>query len=214
MTKVFLSAGHGGTDPGAVGNGLKEKDINLTIALQCYEVLSKHGVPTVLSRTKDENDPVQEEVKEANASGATIAVSFHTNAGGGDGFEAYYYSKDSDSKKLAKLGEKHVTSLGQNSRGIKQGDHLMFIRKTTMTAALFESFFIDNSKDISIGNTTAKQKALGIAYAKAILEYLKIPYKETLYSVQVGVYANKFNAEQALKKLKDVGFSDSYIKEI
>ena len=199
MTKVFLSAGHGGTDPGAVGNGLYEKAINLNTLLACKTELERHGVTVISSRVKDENDPVSEEVKEANASGADIAVSFHVNAGGGDGFEAFYYGSSVNGKKLAALCEKHVRALGQNSRGLKSGNHLYFIKRTTMTAVLLESFFIDNSKDKSIGDTVSEQTSLGIAYAKAILEYLNIAYKSNLsnsttYRVQVGAYKNKTNA--------------------
>ena len=54
MPIVFLSAGHGGSNPGAVANGLKEKDINLTIMLANKEVLERHGVEVVCSRLKDE----------------------------------------------------------------------------------------------------------------------------------------------------------------
>lgn len=218
MVKVFLSAGHGGNDPGAVANGLKEKDINLTTLLACNEVLVRHGVTTILSRTKDENDPVAEEVKEANASGAILAVSFHANAGGGDGFEGFYHSSNKDGKKLVTLAEKYVKEIGQNSRGAKVGDKLKFIRSTNMTAVLFESFFIDNSTDVKIGNTTQEQKLFGVAYAKAILEYLNVGYKElpasnNTYSVQVGRYKNIKNAKAMLKKVQAAGFTDAFIKE-
>lgn len=182
MATVFLSAGHGGSDSGAVAYGLKEKEINLNTLLACNEVLVQHGVKTVLSRTKDENDPVAQEVKEANASGADLAVSFHANAGGGDGFEAFYYTTNAASKKLAQLGEKYVKELGQNSRGIKSGNHLWFVKKTSMTAVLFESFFVDNDKDNDIGDTVAEQRAFGVAYAKAILEYLGIDYNGSTVS--------------------------------
>lgn len=224
MPKVFLSAGHGGSDPGAVGNGLKEKDINLQTLLACKEILEKHGVEVVASRTKDENDPVGQEVKEANASKADVAVSFHVNAGGGDGFEAFYHTSSSKGKKLATLGDKYVKELGQNSRGIKSGNHLYFVKNTDMTAVLFESFFVDNAKDKTIGDTLAEQKAFGVAYAKAILEYLGIAYNATttstastttqtdgtIYRVQVGAYGVKANAEAMQKKLKAAGF-DAYI---
>ena len=224
MAKVFLSAGHGGSDPGAVAYGLKEKDINLNTLLACNEVLVKHGVTTILSRSKDENDPVGQEVKEANASGASLAVSFHANAGGGDGFEAYYYTSNAKGKKLAELGEKYVKALGQNSRGIKSGNHLYFLKHTNMTAVLFESFFVDNDKDNNIGDTVKEQKAFGIAYAKAILEYLGIKYNDSsttsnndsstsLYRVQVGAYKEKKNAEDTLKKVKKAGFTDAVIKK-
>ena len=179
MSKVFLSAGHGGSDPGAVGFGMKEKDINLNIMLACLDELVKHGVTVVCSRIKDENDPVGSEVKEANASGADVAVSFHTNAGGGNGSESYYWTNDLKGQKLATLCEKHAKSIGQNSRGIKPGNHLYFIKNTNMTAVLCECAFIDNDTDNDIIDTTAEQRAFGVAYAKAILEYLGIDYNNS-----------------------------------
>lgn len=216
MAKVFLSAGHGGSDPGAVANGLYEETINLNALLSCKDVLEAHGVKVVCSRTKDENDPVQDEVREANASKADIAVSFHTNAGGGDGFEAFYYTSSAKGKKLAQLCEKYVKALGQNSRGLKSGNHLYFIKNTSMTAVLVESFFVDNIKDKAIGDTVTEQKAFGAAYAKAILEYLGITYKgatnssgttsNKIYKVQVGAYSKKANAEAMQKKLKAAGY--------
>lgn len=223
--KIFLSAGHGGSQPGAVANGLKEKDINLNALLACKEVLESHGVKVIASRTKDENDDVYEEVKEANASGADLAVSFHANAGGGDGFEAFYFSTSEKGKKLAGLIEKHVKQLGQNSRGLKTGDHLYFIRKTTLTSVLVESFFLDNAKDKEIGDTLEEQRLFGVAYAKGILEYLGIEYKATSekpvekvegkekrYRVQVGYYSVKENAETIKKELESKGYQ-AIIKE-
>lgn len=228
MVKVFLSAGHGGSDPGAVGYGLKEKDINLQILLACKDELERHGVTVVCSRTKDENDPVVQETKEANASGAKVAVSFHVNAGGGDGFEAFYNTGNEKGQRLARLGEKYVTALGQNSRGLKSGNHLYFIKHTTMTAVLFESFFVDNAADKRIGDAVSEQQAFGVAYAKAILEYLGIDYKketekepskdngstsDKLKCVQVGAYRNMANAEAMLQQLKKAGFSGIIVEK-
>lgn len=175
MAKVFLSAGHGGSDPGASAYGLVEKTINLNIMLSCRNVLMAHNITVVCSRTKDENDPVQEEVREANKSGADIAVSFHTNAGGGDGSESFYHKNSEKGKKLAQLCEKHTQTLGQNSRGVKT-NNLAFTRDTRMTAVLCECAFIDNDKDNDIIDTLEEQQAFGIAYAKAILEYLGMGY--------------------------------------
>lgn len=220
--KVFLSAGHGGSDPGAVAYGLKEKDINLQILLACKSELERHGVEVICSRETDEYDPVAQEVKEANASGADVAASFHINAGGGDGFEAFCNLSNVGGKKLAQLGEACVKGLGQNSRGIKNGMHLYFIKHTKMTAVLFESFFVDNDTDNNIGDTGAEQRAFGVAYAKAILEYLGIRYTVTanpphvignndLYRVQTGAFKNKGNAEALCKKLRTAGF-DGFVK--
>lgn len=220
LPTVFLSAGHGGSDPGAVSYGMKEKAINLQIMLSCHSVLIRHGVVVVCSRTTDENDPVSEEVREANASKADVAVSFHTNAGGGDGSETFYYKNSVDGKKLAKLCEKHTQKIGQNSRGVKETTSLAFVKNTDMVAVLCECAFIDNNKDNNIIDTKAEQKKFGVAYAKAILEYLGIDYKEEtkaassstkLYKVQVGAYSKKANAEAMVKKLEAKGFEASIV---
>ena len=79
--KVFIGVGHGFSDPGAVANGVKEKDLNLSIALACRDELKRHGVEVRLSRTKDENDPLSEEIKECNVFSPDLAVSIHNNAG-------------------------------------------------------------------------------------------------------------------------------------
>lgn len=198
MVTVFLSSGHGGTDPGAVAHGLKEKDINLAVLLACKSELERHGVKVIASRVKDENDPKEDEVREANASGASVAVSFHENAGGGDGFEAYYFTSSTEARTLATLCEKHIKGIGQNSRGIKSGNHLYWCKKTKMPSVLVESFFVD-SADRLIGDTAAEQKAFGVAYAKAILEYFGIKYKgaEVLTKNDVIAIIKEYEAQKA-----------------
>ena len=131
-----------------------------------------------MSRTTDKDRDLGEQVDEAIASKADLFVSIHANAGGGDGFEGFYWSTSSNGKRLVQLAEKYVKELGQNSRGAKKGDHLYVIKNTPMTAVLFESFFLDNDKDNDIGDTKAEQKAFGVAYAKAILEYFDIKYQK------------------------------------
>lgn len=214
MPKVFLSAGHGGSDPGAVAYGMKEKDINLNIMLACNEVLVRHGVNTVLSRTGDEDDSVKQEVIEANASEADAAVSFHTNAGKGDGSESWYSKGSAKGERLADLCEKHIKAIGQNSRGIKPTTNLWFVKATKMPAVICECAFIDNDIDNDAVDTIVEQKAFGVAYAKAILEYFGIRYTDecsVAYTVQVGSFANKSNAMAMCEKIKSAGF-DAFVK--
>ncbi len=214
MPKVFLSAGHGGSDPGAVAYGMKEKAINLNIMLACNDMLVKHGVTTVLSRMVDEDDPVAQEVKEANSSKADIAVSIHTNAGKGDGSETWYSKGSSKGEKLAGLCEKYTKAIGQNSRGIKPTTSLWFVKSTTMPAVICECAFIDNDTDNNIIDTIEEQKAFGVAYAKAILEYFGIEYKKetpVTYTVQVGSFSNKENATKLCAEIKAAGF-DAFVK--
>ncbi len=222
--KVFLGVGHGGIDSGAVGNGLKEKDLNLAIALACNDVLVRHGVTVQMSRTKDENDALADEIKECNAFNPDLAIDIHNNAGGGDGVEAFYHYGGGTSKTLAENVLAEIVKIGQNSRGAKTKknangkDYYGFIRQTIPPAVIVECAFIDNAKDIAIIDTAAEQKTMGIAIAKGILKTLGIAYVEPkpvvaetntsgkLYRVQVGAFSIKANAENLKKELESKGY--------
>lgn len=224
--KVFLGVGHGGSDPGAVANGLKEKDLNLSIAIACFNELVRHGVSVAMSRTKDENDDLNAEIKECNAYGPDLAVDIHNNAGGGDGAEVYHHYKGGVGKTLATNILAEVVAIGQNSRGAKikknnlGSDYYGFIRKIKAPAVIMECAFVDNKKDIAIIDTAAEQKKMGMAIAKGILKTLGIAYipekvvkadekapEGKLYHVQVGAYKSKANAEATVQKLKKAGFT-------
>ena len=222
MKKVFLGVGHGGADSGAVANGLKEKDLNLAIAAACADELSRHGVTVKMSRTKDEEDTLNQEVAECNQFAPDLAVDIHNNAGGGDGVECWYSIVGGLSKTLADNMIREVVAIGQNSRGAKtrknaEGrDYYGFIRGTKAPAVIVECAFIDNKKDIAIIDTPAEQKKMGVAIAKGILKTLGIAWKapvatdnnvgNKIYRVQVGAFADKTNAEAMVKKLKSAGF--------
>ena len=221
--KVYIGVGHGGSDPGAVGNGLKEKDLNLAIALACQEELARHGVLTKISRTKDESDSVAAKVNECNAFAPDLALDIHINAGGGDGAEVFHTVNGGTGKTLAVNILDEIVKIGQNSRGTKTkanssgSDYFGFIRSTNAPAVIVECAFIDTKKDIQIIDTKAEQIAMGVAIAKGVLSTLGIahkaqeaPQKEEstggkLYRAQVFA-GSKSGAEAMVKKLKAAGF--------
>ncbi len=173
MHKVFIGVGHGGSDPGACANGLRESDVNLTMALAMKAELERHGVTVGISRTRDENDRLTEEIKECNAFAPDLAVEIHNNAGGGDGFEVYISGKNQTARQLAERIEKEVKAIGQNSRGIKTSTSLGWVRQVKAPAVLCEGFFLD-SADRAIADTADKQRRFGQAYARAVLAQLGI----------------------------------------
>jgi N-acetylmuramoyl-L-alanine amidase len=219
--KVFIGVGHGGSDPGAVANNFKEKDLNLSIAIACQAELARHGVSVLMSRTKDENDDLSEEIRECNAFNPDLAVDIHNNAGGGDGAEAFYHHGGGTGKTLANNILAEVVKIGQNSRGAKikknasGKDYFGFIRNTVAPAVIVECALVDNKKDIQIIDTAAEQKAFGVAIAKGILKTLGISYiAEAVKPVtdgktyRVQVFAgSKAGAEATAKKLNAAGFS-------
>ena len=215
--KVFIAVGHGGKDPGASANGLKEKDVNLAIALACRTELVRHGVEVGISREKDEDDKTT--VKECNAFNPDYALDIHNNAGGGDGAEIFHHYGGGKSKTLAKNVLDAIVAIGQNSRGLKTKknvwgkDYFEFIRETKCPAIIVECAFLDNAKDVKIIDTSIEQKDMGIAIAKGVLKELGITWKEEVkttakktYKVQCGAYTVKANAEALVKKLKADGY--------
>ena len=219
--KVFIGVGHGGSDPGAVANGVKEKDLNLSIALACRDELKRHGVEVKMSRAKDENDPLGEEIKECNAYAPDLAVDIHNNAGGGDGAEAFYHYGGGKSKILAENILAEIVKTGQNSRGAKvrknsQGkDYYGFIRETSAPAVIVECAFVDNASDLKILATESQRKAMGEAIAKGVLKTLGVEAQgeRRYYKVQVGAYLYRENAEDMQRKIKAVGFDAFIVKE-
>ena len=219
MPKVFIGVGHGGTDPGAVSNNTKEKDLNLSIALACRDVLAKHGVEVKMSRTKDEDDNISEEIRECNEYSPNIAVDIHNNAGGGDGGEVFHSYLGGEGKTLAENILAEIVKVGQNSRGCKirknanGKDYYGFIRETSCPAVIVECAFVDNATDLEILASEGKREKMGQAIAKGILKTLGIEFQAetgTIYRVQVGAYKVKANAEAMLKKIKSAGF-DAFI---
>lgn len=217
--RVFIGVGHGGADPGAV-RFVREADANLNIALELKKQLEAAGIEVGISRTKDENDPISEEIREANAFAPDLAVEVHNNAGGGNGWECYVQTNKyaSESKACAKAIEAEVKAIGQQSRGIKTKG-FAWTGSVKAPAVLLEGFFVDNSADAADFDTLEEQKALGRAYARGVLKYLGVDEKpaETVtepYTVSaVAEFKNKAAAEEAKAKIELLGFTASISSE-
>lgn len=208
--KIYIDPGHSNIDPGAVKYAV-ERDLN--------EAVSKHMNEHLLANYVCETkvcpitvDSLSAIASDANAWGADLFVSNHFNAGGGDGWEGFVYSNANVS--IGKVFEKHVKAAGQNSRGVNVRPGLAVLRLTNMPAILTEGAFVDNWNDIQDWNDDAELKKLGIAYAEAAAEHLKLEKKvvepeapDVFYRVQVGAYNEKPNAEKMQAKLKADGYS-------
>lgn len=163
------------------------------------------------------DDPLVEEIAEANAFKPDLAVDIHNNAGGGDGFEAYHQTNGYKAKSLtlAKAIEAEVIKIGQNSRGVRTRlngsgtDYYGFVHQVNAPAILIECAFID-STDRTIIDEPHEQQAMGVAVAKGILATLGIAWQplapDKLYRVQVGAFASQDNAKRLAEELKAKGY--------
>lgn len=150
MTKIFIDPGHGGTDPGAVGNGLQEKNLTLSIATQIRDMLVSEyeNVEVRMSRTGDTTLSLTERTNMANSWGADYFLSVHINAGGGTGFESFIHTtKSSGSVKAQNVIHPAIMQqLGVTDRG-KKNANFAVLRTSKMPSILTEVLFVDNAND-------------------------------------------------------------------
>jgi len=157
LIKIFIDAGHGGKDPGAVGNGLLEKDLTLKIAKRVKELLAAYeNVEVKMSRTGNTYPTLSERAKAANAWGADFFLSIHINSASktSTGYEDYIYTKASaKSKEYQKIIHaeimKEIKKYGVRDRGLQQ-KNLQVLRTTNMPALLTESLYISNPDEADI----------------------------------------------------------------
>ena len=176
MKKIYINPGHSDRDPGAVGYE-QERRLNMAVSGYMVDYLLANYACEVKSNPGTVGD-LSTVCAEANKWGADLFVSNHFNAGGGDGWECYVYSEAR--RPIGAIFEKHVKAVGQNSRGVKVDSTYIVLNSTNMPAVMNEGAFVDNKKDIQDWNEDAELKKLGIAYAKAAAEYLKLEPKAKL----------------------------------
>ena len=221
MVRIVLDAGHGGTDSGAVGNGLREKDLTLNIVKKIGNLLNDYeGVEVHYTRTDDRFLELSERAAIANKLNADYFISVHINAGGGTGFESYIYNGNVSSATIAYqnvIHEEIMKAIGNvRDRGKKRANYAV-LRETSMPALLTENLFIDNANDAA--KLKSEQFLLQVAHGhvQGIVKVFGLkkktkpqPEQKTstgkLYRVQVGAFANRENAERLVEELKKKGY--------
>ena len=174
---IVIDPGHGGFDPGAVGpSDLKEKDVNLNIALKLYDILKNAGSNVYLTRDKDVFVPLEKRADMANELDADIFISVHCNAekkGVERGIETYaHYNTSSETWSLAwNLQNSLVRQMKLNDRGLK-ANNFHVIRKTKdIKSVLLEIGYISNSKEEALLSENKKTEEIAQAIYQGILDY-------------------------------------------
>lgn len=213
MAKIFIDPGHGGSDPGAVGNGIQEKDITLRISTMIRDMLvSEYEDVTVrMSRTSDETVSLSERSNAANAWGADYYVSVHVNAGGGTGFESYVYSGTGapTTTYQTAVHNRAISLSNWDDRGKKKANFHV-LRETNMPAILTENGFIDNATDANKLKSASFLSTLARGHTEGIAEAFNLKKRETggsgdLYKVQIGAFRNKANADSLAEQARRDG---------
>lgn len=185
MKKVVIDAGHGGTDGGAVGNGIIEKDLTLEISRYIHNRLNELGIENTLIREEDITLEPSERVRkilDPYGSGSDVLViSNHINAGGGQGAEIIYALRNKDN--LSKKISNELEASGRDVRKYYQRrypsdsskDYYFIHRNTGNTEAIIVEYgFLDNETDADLLKKYWKDYAEAVV--KGIASYLGVPY--------------------------------------
>ncbi|MFC3768345.1 N-acetylmuramoyl-L-alanine amidase [Paenibacillus sp. GCM10012303] len=180
--KIVIDAGHGGKDPGAIGNGLREKDIVLTLGLRIGQLLAARGVKVIYTRQTDEYLELVERPEVAAREGADYFLSLHVNAGGGTGFETFVQTgatvaavayQNVIHQRIALLYKQE----GFPDRGTKQAN-LAVLRgseRAGIPAILAEYGFIDHPKEAAMLTDPAWLERLARATAAGVAAAFGLP---------------------------------------
>lgn len=183
---IVIDAGRGGYDVGNVSPlGLREKSINLSVALKLGNILKNNGINVVYTRSSDnvswnEQNDLEARLDVAKKSNADYLISIHCNGyvpnPDARGIETYYQQWDNASKKLSQdIQSNLIASTKFKDRGIKEaGIYHDIIRGTSSHAVLVELGFITNEEESVIMGSNEFQTKASEALAKAILKNLSL----------------------------------------
>jgi len=179
--KIGIDPGHGGRDPGAVGpTGLREKDVNLAVALLVKQALERHEIEVVMTRETDIYVSLAERCRILNGARVDYTVSIHCNAS--DNAKANYLStfivaKGGQAEGLAQKIQKNILGGTEWPDGGVRVANLHMVRETKMPAVLVEMGFISNPKQEAELGTKIIQQTLASGIVFGILQQLGVTFR-------------------------------------
>lgn len=177
---IYLDAGHGGKDPGAIGTtySTKEKDAALDVSNRVMKKLQEKGYKVKYSRNTDVYIPLLERTQVANNLGADLFVSIHFNSAttaSAAGIETLYKVDGRKSNVLAdKIQNSMISAISLKNRGVKTRTDLSVLNNSKMDAVLIEGGFLSNSNDENQIKSASFRETLANAIVKGIEDYLKV----------------------------------------
>ncbi len=176
---IVIDAGHGGRDPGALGNGIQEKNVVLPISVAIGQTLQSMGYTIYYTRTNDVEIDLQPRVSLAERVRADVFVSIHANSldsrsSGVNGVETFYARGSTVSRELASYVQSQIIgATGANNRGAKAAGFYV-ITKTSMPAILVETGFVTNPTEAANLNNPAYQRRMADAIARGVDQFLRV----------------------------------------
>lgn len=209
VKRIVLDPGHGGKDPGAISNGLKEKDIVLKLAKELKPVLeSELGCEVILTRSSDRFLSLEERTAIANTQGADLFLSLHINAHPSPdvrGFETYYLNLTTNAEAMRVAAMENATSTHQMSELQDILSDILKNSKINESSRLAEQ--VHNAVIDGLPDQFGPIRNLGVKQAPF---YVLIGAQMPAILIEVAFISNKQDA----KNLKSPAFMDALVAEI
>ncbi len=174
---VVVDPGHGGRDPGAIANGIQEKEIVMPISQATGRELQRLGYVVYYTRTQDVEIDLAPRVALAEQVKADVFVSIHANSLASRaehvrGIETFFAPGSRSGRELAEFVQSQViAATGARDRGVKSA-RFYVVQKTTMPSILIETGFVTNPQEAANLNNPGYQQSLGEAIARGIHQFL------------------------------------------
>ena len=167
VRRIVIDPGHGGKDPGAMGHGLKEKDIVLNVARRTAKILKKKfHYDVILTRDRDIYLPLEERTAIANTRNADLFVSIHVNAHPKKttkGVETFYLNLATNTEAMRVAALENATSTHNISELQDILSDLMQNAKINESSQLAE--FVQTSMITGLKKHNYQSKDLGVKQA-------------------------------------------------
>jgi N-acetylmuramoyl-L-alanine amidase len=184
---VVIDAGHGGWDDGAVAsNGLKEKNINLSLAQMVKRLAPQYGVNVVLTRDADvlsgglksRQASLHYRANLAGEKKADLFISLHADAGSGAneaGFHIYVTKENAHFQQSARLGDALIDALKScysTGNELKETqEHVYVLRAATVPAVIVLCGNIDNERDRAYISNISNQEKIARGILEGVVHY-------------------------------------------
>lgn len=224
---VCIDAGHGGNDTGNISSsGIKEKDIDLSVALKVGKLLQDKGMNVIYTRQNDKVSWSKDELKPrfdvANNGKADFFVSIHCNSFPDNpsvtGIETYYADSDNTGQQLAQaIQDELIKSTGLNNRGVKVGlaQHEI-LRGTVANPVMVQLGFISNDQEGKLLGTNDYQNKSASAIANGILKSISLKGSDNtqISSVPDTNVSTIVGSDYKLPLTVDASMSDGSTKKV
>ena len=180
---VIISAGHGGSDPDAIVNGVYEAHLNLEIAEKLQKELETSGVGVYMLRTDDSFVSLEDRTYTANKMKADLFVSIHCNTLDDPEFDGlmtlvhsgYLNYKNLNGKTAGTIIHQEVIqSTGAKDRGVRDRDKIIVLKDTAMPAVEIECGFLTNEAEFGKLLENSYQWSIARGTAEGVLKVLDL----------------------------------------